>query len=145
MFLQADKSASQQADKLESQQVSSPVLEQEAIVITTVQADKSSSQQSDKIESQQVRLSTIRKSTFQLSEEVLKQLGRYHLQIELGKADAPYKEVIVEEAIAQFLANADQKFVDEILKRQKTRWQNFAIDPSKKYQSNIGAVFFWAY
>ena len=123
MFLQADKSASQQADKLESQQVSSPVLEQEAIVITTVQADKSSSQQSDKIESQQVRKSTIRKSTFQLSEEVLKQLDRYHLQLqlELGKADAPYKEVIVEEAIAQFLANADQKFVDEILKRQKTR------------------------
>ena len=57
MFLQADKSASQQADKLESQEVSSPVLEQEAIVITTVQADKSSSQQSDKIASQKVRKS----------------------------------------------------------------------------------------
>ena len=56
-----------------------------------------------------------------------------------------YKDVIVEEVNAQFIANADQKFVDEILKRQKTRWQNFAIDPSKKYQSNIGAVFFWAY
>ena len=27
---------------------------------------------------------------------------------------------IVEEAIAQFLTNADQKFVDEILNRQKT-------------------------
>ena len=52
MFLQADKSASQQADKLESQEVSSPVLEQEAIVITTVQANKSSSQQSDKLASQ---------------------------------------------------------------------------------------------
>jgi hypothetical protein len=61
------------------------------------------------------------------------------------KADAHYKEVIVEEVIAQFLANADQKFVDEILQHQKTRWQNFAIAPSKKYQSNIGAVFFWAY
>jgi hypothetical protein len=61
---------------------------------------------------------------FQLSEEVLKQLDRYHLQLqlELGKADAPYKEVIVEDAIAQFLANADQKFVNEILtQRQKTR------------------------
>ena len=144
MFLQADKSASQQADKLESQEVSSPVLEQEAIVITTVQSNKSTSWQARKSGS---RKSTIRKSTFQLSEEVLKQLDRYHLQLqlELGKADAPYKEMIVEEAIAQFLANADLKFVDEILKRQKTRWQNFAIDPSKKYQSNIGAVFFWAY
>ena len=103
--------------------MASPVLEQEAIVITTVQADKSSSQQSDKIESQQVRKSTIRKSTFQLSEEVLKQLDRYHLQlqIDLGKTDAPYKEVIVEEAIAQFLVNADRTFVDRLLKRQKTR------------------------
>ena len=141
------KLASQKAEDTTIQEVASPVLEQEAIVITTVQADKSESQQSDKLESQKVRKSTIRKSTFQLSEEVLKQLDRYHLQLqlELGKADAPYKEVIVEEAIAQFLANADQKFVDEILKCQKTRWQNFAIDPSKKYQSNIGAVFFWAY
>ena len=95
--------------------MASPVLEQEAIVITTEQADKPASQQVSK--------STIRKSTFQLSEEVLKQLDRYHLQLQLdlGKAVAPYKEVIVEEAIAQFLANADQKFVDEILKRQKTR------------------------
>ena len=124
--------------------MASPVLEQEAIVITTVQSNKSTSWQARKSGS---RKSTIRKSTFQLSEEVLKQLDRYHLQLqlELGKADAPYKEMIVEEAIAQFLANADLKFVDEILKRQKTRWQNFAIDPSKKYQSNIGAVFFWAY
>jgi hypothetical protein len=62
------------------------------------------------------------------------------LQLELGIAVAPYKV-----AIAQFLAKADLKFVDEILKRQKTRWQNFAIDPSKKYQLNIGAIFFWAY
>ena len=124
--------------------MASPVLEQEAIVITTVQSNKSTSWQARKSGS---RKSTIRKSTFQISEEVLKQLDRYHLQLqlELGKADAPYKEMIVEEAIAQFLANADLKFVDEILKRQKTRWQNFAIDPSKKYQSNIGAVFFWAY
>ena len=42
------------------------------------------------------------------------------MQLELGKADTPYKEVIVEEVNAQFIANADQKFVDEILKRQKT-------------------------
>jgi hypothetical protein len=42
-------------------------------------------------------------------------------QLYQDQAVAPYKEVIVEEAIAQFLANADQKFVDEILKRQKTR------------------------
>ena len=82
-FEQASKSASQQAEDTTIHEVASPVLEQEAIVITTVQADKSSSQQSDKIESQQVRKSTIRKSTFQLSEEVLKQLDRYHLQLQI--------------------------------------------------------------
>jgi len=43
------------------------------------------------------------------------------LQLELGKAEAPYKEVIVEEAIVQFLVNADQKTVDRLLERQKTR------------------------
>jgi hypothetical protein len=66
-------------------------------------------------------------------------------QLYQDQAVAPYKDVIVEDAIAQFLANADLKFVDEILKCQKTRWQHFAIDPSKKYQLNIGAIFFWAY
>ena len=93
---QASKSASQQAGNTTSQEVASPVLEQEAIVIKT--------------ESQEVKKSTIRKSTFQLSEEVLKQLDRYHLQLqlELGKADAPYKEVIVEEAIPRKLANLRQ-------------------------------------
>jgi hypothetical protein len=37
----------------------------------------------------------------QISEEVLHQLDKLHLtlQLELGKANAPYKEVIVEEAL----------------------------------------------
>jgi len=120
---QVSKSASQQVDNTAIREVASPVLEQETIKITAERVNKSTSQQSTKPESQEVKKSTIRKSTFQLSEEVLKQLDRFHLQLqlELGKADAPYKEVIVEEAIAQFLANADQKFVGEILKRQKTR------------------------
>ena len=82
--------------------MTSPVLEQEAIVITTEKVNN--------LTSQEVRKSTIRKSTFQLSEEVLKQLDRYHLQLqlELGKADAPYKEVIVEEAIPRKLAKLRQ-------------------------------------
>ncbi|OYQ62625.1 hypothetical protein B9G53_21175 [Pseudanabaena sp. SR411] len=120
---QASKSASQQVSNTTIQEVANPVLEQEAIAITTEQVNKPASQQVSKTESQEVEKSTIRKSTFQLSEEVLKQLDRYHLQlqIDLGKADAPYKEVIVEEAIAQFLAKADQTFVDRLRKRQKTR------------------------
>ena len=44
-FEQASKSASQQAEGTTIQEVASPVLEQEAIVITTVQVNKLESQQ----------------------------------------------------------------------------------------------------
>ena len=120
---QASKSGSQQVSNTTIQEVASLVPEQEVVTTTPKQVNKSASQQADKLESQEVKKSAIRKSTFQLSEEVLKQLDRYHLQLqlELGKAEAPYKEVIVEEAIAQFLVNADQKIVDKLLERQKTR------------------------
>ena len=127
---QAGKSASQQADNITSQQV------RDLNVITSQQVNKPARQQvernnANQATSQPVSLSAsqkadksaIRKSTFQLSEEILKQLDRYHLhlQLELGKADAPYKEVIVEEAIAQFLVNADPKNAIALLERQKTR------------------------
>ena len=104
---QVSKSGSRQVSNTTIQEVASLVPEQEVVTTTP----------------KQVKKSAIRKSTFQLSEEVLKQLDRYHLQLqlELGKAEAPYKEVIVEEAIAQFLVNADQKIVDKLLERQKTR------------------------
>jgi len=120
---QASKSGSQQVSNTTIQEVASLVPEQEVVTTTPKQVSKSASQQADKLESQEVKKSAIRKSTFQLSEEVLKQLDRYHLQLqlELGKAEAPYKEVIVEEAIVQFLVNADQKTVDRLLERQKTR------------------------
>lgn len=40
----------------------------------------------------------------------MKQLDRFHLQLQLdlGKSDAPYKEVIVEFAIARLLEEADE-------------------------------------
>ena len=122
-FEQASKSGSQQVSNTTIQEVASLVPEQEVVTTTPKQVNKSASQQAEKLKSQEAKKSGIRKSTFQLSEEVLKQLDRYHLQLqlELGKADAPYKEVIVEEAIAQFLVNADQKIVDKLLERQKTR------------------------
>ena len=120
---EASKSGSQQVSNTTIQEVASLVPEQEVVTTTLKQVNKPASQQAEKLKSQEAKKSVIRKSTFQLSEEVLKQLDRYHLQLqlELGKADAPYKEVIVEEAIAQFLVSADQTFVDRLLKRQKTR------------------------
>jgi hypothetical protein len=87
------KTTSQEVKKLESQEVNKSTLEQ--VVLPT---------------SRQVGKSAIRKCTFQLNEEILKQLDIFHLQLqlELGKSDAPYKEVIVEEAIAQLLEFAAQ-------------------------------------
>ncbi len=92
-FEQLSQSASQPDDKLTSQPVSK----------TTTQPD-------GKLTSQQVNLSVIRKATFQLSEAVLQQLDKFHLQLqlELGKGSAPYKEVIVEEAIARLLEQAQE-------------------------------------
>ena len=84
--------------------------------------DKPTSQQVSQSVSQQAGKSTIRKATFQLSEAVLQQLDKFHLQLqlELGKSSAPYKEVIVEEALAQFLEQARSNR-DELLKALRSR------------------------
>ena len=102
-FEQISKSASQQDE-----------------VLTTKEADKSASQQVN------IEKVSLRKSTFQISEDVLHQLDKLHLtlQLELGKAHAPYKEVIVEEALVQLLEsfNSDRAALIEVLmSRQKSR------------------------
>ena len=92
-FEQLSQSATQLDDKLTSQPVNK----------TTTQPD-------DKLTSQPVNKTVIRKATFQLSEAVLQQLDKFHLQLqlELGKGSAPYKEVIVEEAITRLLEQAQE-------------------------------------
>jgi hypothetical protein len=74
--------------------------------------------------SQHVEKSVTRKATFQLDETVVKQLDRFHLQLQLdlGKSDAPYKEVIVSEAIARLLKEADENR-DELLEALRQRQQ----------------------
>lgn len=117
---QPDKSTIQQENNITSQQ---PTMEQITInrEITIQQSDKSAIQQFDNIEKPKLR-----KSTFQISETVLLRLDQVHLtlQLELGKAIAPYKEVIVEEALVRLL----EQFVDDrsglievLVSRQKSR------------------------
>ncbi|MDD1428648.1 hypothetical protein MEO94_30245 [Dolichospermum sp. ST_sed9] len=117
---QPDKSTIQQENNTTSQQ---PTMEQVTInrEITSQQSDKSAIQQVDNIEKPKLR-----KSTFQISETVLLQLDQVHLtlQLELGKAIAPYKEVIVEEALVRLL----EQFIDDrsglievLVSRQKSR------------------------
>ena len=69
---------------------------------------------------------TCRKSTFQINEKVLNELDKLHLtlQLELGKANAPYKEVIVEEALVRLLEqeSSDRSaLISVLLERQKSR------------------------
>ena len=117
---QSDKSAIQQDSNTTSQQ---PMMEQITINRETAsqQSDKSAIQQVDNIEKPKLR-----KSTFQISETVLLQLDQVHLrlQLELGKAIAPYKEVIVEEALVRLLEQfADDRsgLIEVLVSRQKSR------------------------
>ena len=127
-FEQLSKSAIQEPDKLTSQQDGNttsqqPMMEQITINRETAsqQSDKSAIQQVDNIEKPKLR-----KSTFQISETVLLQLDQVHLrlQLELGKAIAPYKEVIVEEALVRLLEQfADDRsgLIEVLVSRQKSR------------------------
>lgn len=84
----------------------------------------SKGQQGNKSTSQKDGGSIVRKSTFQIDEAVIQQLDTFHLQLQLklGKANAPYKEVIVEEAIARLLASEDQtELIAALQDRQKSR------------------------
>ncbi|HEY9803236.1 MAG TPA: hypothetical protein V6D25_23030 [Leptolyngbyaceae cyanobacterium] len=138
-----NKSASQQNEVSTSKEADKPTSQQDKLSTsnksnksTSLEANKSASQQdtsktshqSDKLASQQVNIEkvSLRKSTFQISEDVLHQLDKLHLtlQLELGKAHAPYKEVIVEEALVQLLEsfNSDRAALIEVLmSRQKSR------------------------
>lgn len=118
-FEQVSKLASQQVEKSTSQDSGSSQ-SQEFTELDTQQVSLSGSQQVDK--------SVLKKATFQIDSQILQRLDRLHLkfQMENGKAEAPYKEVIVEEAIARFLAeindNEAQLFQD-LSVRQKSRDQ----------------------
>ena len=87
-------------------------------------AERSTSQPVDPSTSQHVKKSVTRKATFQLDETVVKQLDRFHLQLQLdlGKSEAPYKEVIVSEAIARLLKEAEENR-DELLEALRQRQQ----------------------
>ena len=104
-------------DQLTSQQVeqsASQIVSKSNNNLSSKLVDKSASQTTDKL----------RKATFKLSEPVLEQLDTFHLQLqlELGKANAPYKEVVVEEAISQLLEQVIQDR-DSLIARLKERQQ----------------------
>jgi hypothetical protein len=120
--------ASQQSNKLTSHQDGNTTGQQPMIKQITSNGE-TTSQQSDKLTSHQggnIEKPKLRKSTFQISETVLLQLDQVHLkmQLEWGKASAPYKEVIVEEALVRLLEQfADDRLglMEVLVSRQKSR------------------------
>jgi hypothetical protein len=116
-YEQVNQSTSQPVNNIESL---------EATQLTSQQVNNIGSPEAVQSASQQVNKPIIRKATFQLDAAVIEDLDKYHLQlqIELGKRNAPYKEIIVEEAIAQWLERATkspERVVKSLLKRQEQR------------------------
>jgi hypothetical protein len=129
---QSKNIASQIVDMSTSQQVINPnVTSQQSNKLTSEQAnmtelDQETSQLADNQVRQQAQNPVLRKATFQVDGAILDALDRYHLQlqIELGKRNAPYKEILVEEAIAIWLERATKspdRVVKSLLKRQEQR------------------------
>ena len=127
----SDNPATEEVSKPTSQLVENSIL-------TSQEPDNPTSQEVNKLEaaserpeldksaSQQVSKPIIRKATFQVDASILADLDRYHLQlqIEMGRRNAPYKEILVEEAIAQWLeraAKSPDRAVKSLLKRQEQR------------------------
>jgi hypothetical protein len=116
-----DNPATEEVSKLTSQEpdnLASKEVDKLAVASERLKADK--------LASQQVSKPIIRKATFQVDAAILEALDRYHLQlqIEMGRRNAPYKEIVVEEAIAQWLeraAKSPDRAVKSLLKRQEQR------------------------
>lgn len=104
----ADNSTTQQAEKLESQSPEGVVGSRSAVLIAQ-QVSNSSSGEVKLSASSEPSKPKIRRATFGLHEQLLKQLDRFYLSLKLEITDGepPYKEVIVEEAIARLLAASD--------------------------------------
>ena len=130
---QVNQPTTQETNKLASQEVNNSETLQ---TITGQQADQTAPQEVGNIASQQANKLTsqqnnqpaniLRKATFKLSAGVLRRLDNYHLQLqlELGKVDAPYKEVIVEEAICRLLDQAEltpSEVLSVLRSRQESR------------------------
>ncbi len=115
---QVNQSTRRKVKKSTRQLVESTISEEGTKKMTRQQDNNKASQQVDK--------SSLRKVTFQIQESVVNRLDKLHLQLqlELGKANAPYKEVIVEEAISRLLEEVESnrdELIEALQERQSQR------------------------
>ena len=113
----SDKSETQDAESIAAGQPAKP---------NSQKLNNSSFEEVQLSDSSEPRKPKIRRATFGLDEQLLKQLDRFYLSLKLEITDGepPYKEVIVEEAIARLLAASDsdkEAVVDALQVRQLER------------------------
>lgn len=120
-YEQVSKSTSQAVQETEAQQGVQFKAE-----IKSGKNSKSTSQPASQLAGQNSESVTLKKATYQIDAAMLDRLDQAHLrlQLELGKRNTPYKEVIVEEAIARILAELEKnpaRVRKALVKRQDLR------------------------
>jgi predicted GIY-YIG superfamily endonuclease len=130
-----NKPESQQVNQLDSQpeRENTLVNQLESEQVNNLLSQQSNQPTSNNLGEEEVKKSTsqkddvpaleLKKATFQIDKVVLKKLEKFvlTLQLELGKENAPYKEVIVEEALERLLALDQNKLIKALERRQKRR------------------------
>ena len=106
-----------------------PLNPTDSVLNSFEQVSKSTSQQVNKSNGHNSSQSTpqpvpsLRKATFKIDNQVLDSLDRYHLQLQmdLGKRNAPFKEIIVELALKNILqqAQTDPEQLLQLLQQQQ--------------------------
>jgi hypothetical protein len=116
-----DKKTNQTLSRSQDSNLTPQQVEQPA----SIKTEDLASYKVEKPASQKVDLPAVelKKATFQIDKAVLIKLEKFvlGLQLELGKENAPYKEVIVEEAIERLLNNDSSKLLKALERRQKRR------------------------
>ena len=92
---------------------------------TAIVPEQSTSQQVKKPINEAKALK-LRKATFKMDSEILDSLDRYHLQLQLdlGKRNTPFKEIIVELAVQKILEEAKlnpEKILELLNQKQQLR------------------------
>lgn len=110
-----------------------PLSPTETVLDSFEQVSKSSASIPDPSTSQQVKKPisqakkvNLRKATFKMDSEILDSLDRYHLQLQLdfGKRNTPFKEIIVELAVQKILEEAKlnpEKILELLNQKQQLR------------------------
>ena len=121
VFSGYEQAAQTNVPEISTAPVLEPPVKPEPVIIPTPPEPESIKTDGQKVKKLESQIS-YRKTSLQLREDVVDALDNYHLglQVQLGKKNAPFKETVIEEAIAQFLEEA-KKSPEAVLKALSDR------------------------